>query len=666
MTPGTTINAVTCKKFALVVPTLNEAENIVMVLDRARKALFGLTLTWEILVVDDDSKDGTAEAVRRYSQAHTEVRLVERRAQKGLAGAITYGWEVSDADLVGVMDADLQHPPELLPELVTRVCQGSDIAIASRYLCADSMAAWNLPRRLISRLSVLASKPVQRSGLRVRDPMSGYFVLQRECISGMEFQAAGFKLLLEILAKGNIRSVVEIPFKFGPRSGGKSKANGMTAVHYLSLLCRLAVKMVFRRRNSPAVNRPPETLSATTTTGAGASSGTQRTRSLEVILGLLPLVLGLQLLIWLVYLPQALRGNADFRNCYSTGLLVRTGRGRQIYDYQVQHQIQDELISQTDTGMPYVHSPYEALLFAPLSLLTYRNAFLCWLGFSFLCLLVSYHLLRERLWRLHGAWRWLPFLFFIGFVPVSAALIQGQDSALTLLFLTIALLNLESSNDLLAGFMVGLAAYKFQLVLPIGCLYLVWGRWRFVCGTCLSTVAAVMTSASMTGTQNLLSYPSYVRETATKFAIMMPADRMPNFRGLVSLLHLHVGTGTALVLGLSVAVMGLAWWSARKSPPDWQFSIALSAAVLVGYHVMTHDLSILLIPMSVLLAERGTIGLWAIPTLWLSTALCFFGYGPVVTVPLLALFLCLVFCLRRPGVELADLPRLEQSGGTPA
>lgn len=245
MTPGDKTNVVHCKKFALVVPTLNEAANIVTVLDRAREALSQLLLPWEILVVDDDSTDGTAEIVRRYSKTHAGIRLVDRHAQKGLAGAITYGWEHTDADVLGVMDADLQHPPELLPELVTRVCQGSDIAIASRYLHADSMEAWSLRRRMISRLSVLASRPVQRSGLKVRDPMSGFFILRRECIEGSHFQPEGFKLLLEILAKGNIRSAAEIPFRFGTRSGGKSKANAMTAVYYLSLLCRLSREATF-------------------------------------------------------------------------------------------------------------------------------------------------------------------------------------------------------------------------------------------------------------------------------------------------------------------------------------------------------------------------------------------------------------------------------------
>jgi hypothetical protein len=547
---------------------------------------------------------------------------------------------------------------------VTRVCRGSDIAIASRYLRSDSMEAWSLPRRTISRLSVLASRPVQRSGLRVKDPMSGFFVLRRECIAGVHFQPTGFKLLLEILVKGHVRSVAELPFKFGSRSAGKSKANGMTAVHYFSLLCRLAREMVFGRNDAGRQTiDAPESVSAGTMAETAPPSGTQRARSLEVILGLLPLVLGLQLLGWIVYLPLALRGNADFRNCYSTGLLLRTGRGHQIYDYEAQHRLQDAFVSQTPTGMPYVHPPYEALLFAPLSFLTYRSAFLCWLGLNLLCLLVCYRILREKFWRLDRAWRWLPFLFFIGFVPVTAALMQGQDSIVTLLFLTTALINLYAGNDLLAGFMVGLAAYKFQLVLPIGCLFFLWRKWRFVCGACLSGLAAVLASAFITGAETLLSYVHYVRETATNFAAMMPVARMPNLRGLVSLLHLRTGISTAIVLVLSVAVMALAGWSARKTSVDWQLSIAISAAVLVGYHVMTHDLSILLVPMAIILGERSTSGLWTIPMLWLSTSLCLFGLGPLVALPLLGLFLFLVLRLRRLVVTLPASTPLELSDG---
>jgi dolichol-phosphate mannosyltransferase len=212
------------------------------VLDRAACALGPALLPWEILVVDDESVDGTAEIVTEYARANPRVRLTSRRGERGLAGAVTYGWAQTDADLIGVIDADLQHPPELLPELLREIVSGADIAIASRYIQAHSMDTWSPVRRLISRASSLASKTVQNPRLKVTDPMSGFFVVRRECIAGIEFQSAGFKLLLEILAKGRIRNVKEIPYKFELRQHGKSKANFMTAVHYFSLLWRLAFR----------------------------------------------------------------------------------------------------------------------------------------------------------------------------------------------------------------------------------------------------------------------------------------------------------------------------------------------------------------------------------------------------------------------------------------
>ena len=233
-------------KFALVIPTLNEVGNVGTVLERTVAALSEVQLPWEILVVDDESTDGTADRVRQYSPSEPRVHVLVRRGQRGLAGAITHAWAQTDATLLGVMDADLQHPPELLPALLNRLLQGSDVAIASRYIRRDSMDSWNPGRRLLSRLGVLASKVVQKTTLRVKDPLSGFFVLRRDCIAGLQFQQSGFKLLLEILAKGNIKSVAEVPFTFAVRQHGNSKANAMTAIHYVSLLYKLSRSSRFR------------------------------------------------------------------------------------------------------------------------------------------------------------------------------------------------------------------------------------------------------------------------------------------------------------------------------------------------------------------------------------------------------------------------------------
>jgi dolichol-phosphate mannosyltransferase len=239
----------TVRSFALVIPTLNEAANIGAVLDRAAAALSASNIAWEILVVDDESVDRTARIAQDRAENDARIRVIVRHGQRGLAGAITDGWAQTDADLVGVMDADLQHAPEVLPRLIDAIRNGADIAIASRYLQSDSMDGWNPVRRFLSGVGVLAGRRVEASGLRVLDPLSGFFVLRRNCITGIEFQRAGFKLLLEILAKAQLHSVVEIPFKFGVRNAGTSKANAMTAVNYFVLLCKLSVNSIRRWRS---------------------------------------------------------------------------------------------------------------------------------------------------------------------------------------------------------------------------------------------------------------------------------------------------------------------------------------------------------------------------------------------------------------------------------
>jgi dolichol-phosphate mannosyltransferase len=233
--------------FALVVPTLNEAGNIRQVLEHAVATLSPLPLRWQIIVVDDQSTDGTGGIVNLLAASENRVRLVVRESQRGLAGAITHGWSQTHADVLGVIDADLQHPPEVLPSLILAIEKGADIAIASRYIRPHSMDGWSPLRKMLSRISVLASTPVQRRELRAKDPLSGFFIVRRECIEGIEFQKTGFKLLLEILAKGRIQSVAEVPFRFATREHGLSKANAMTGLYYLALLLKLAFRRSARR-----------------------------------------------------------------------------------------------------------------------------------------------------------------------------------------------------------------------------------------------------------------------------------------------------------------------------------------------------------------------------------------------------------------------------------
>jgi dolichol-phosphate mannosyltransferase len=232
--------------FALVVPTLNEAGNIKAVLERVQGALEPLSVSYEVIVVDDGSTDGTPDIARACSASDGRIRLISRPNQRGLAGAVVHGWHHSDASLLGVIDADLQHPPELLPALLEAMCKGCDIAIASRYAGQNGVQGWNPVRAAISRASTLAALPLQRRELRIEDPMSGFFIVRREAIDGLSFETKGFKLLLEILVRARVGSAREIPFHFGVRQAGKSKAGAAVAFRYLALLGKLSRDLILR------------------------------------------------------------------------------------------------------------------------------------------------------------------------------------------------------------------------------------------------------------------------------------------------------------------------------------------------------------------------------------------------------------------------------------
>jgi len=226
-------------KLALVIPTLCEAENIAGLIDHVRSVLDPLAIPYEILVVDDDSCDGTGKVVAAIAARDPRVRLLVRHGEKGLSGAILHGWRHSDATVLGVMDADLQHPPELLPELLASILDDRDIVIGSRYTPGGELGQWSPARKLLSSAAVWVTWPLQRRKVRAKDPMSGFFMVRRSCLERIRFQESGFKLLLEILVRGRIQSIQEIPFEFGRRFRGASKANLRVAIDYARLLARL-------------------------------------------------------------------------------------------------------------------------------------------------------------------------------------------------------------------------------------------------------------------------------------------------------------------------------------------------------------------------------------------------------------------------------------------
>ena len=227
------------EKLALIIPTLNEAGNIRDVLDHTRSVLDPLGIRYEILVVDDDSTDGTGEIVSAIALEDPRVRLIVRKGAKGVAGATLLGWQNTDATILGEMDADGQHPPDLIPALVSAILAGHDAAIGSRYAVGGSLGDWNPARKLISAAALWVALPLQRKQIRAKDPTSGFFLVRRECVDQIEFQRTGFKLLLDVLVRGRVGSIKEVPFAFRSRDRGASKATFQVACEYAGLLAKL-------------------------------------------------------------------------------------------------------------------------------------------------------------------------------------------------------------------------------------------------------------------------------------------------------------------------------------------------------------------------------------------------------------------------------------------
>ncbi|MBI3455359.1 MAG: glycosyltransferase family 2 protein, partial [Candidatus Rokubacteria bacterium] len=221
---------------SIVIPTYNEAENVPVLVGRVAAVLSHRGIDYELIVADDDSPDGTWQVAESVRARHPQVRVIRRASgEKGLAAAVVEGWRQARGELLGVMDADLQHPPEVLAKLLDVFADPSvDLAIASRYAPHGGSRGLNLVRKWLSRgASNLAQAVLPPSAHGVTDPMSGYFLLRRRVIERVELRPKGYKILLEVLGRGQYRRVVEVPFAFGRRTQGESKLGANVMRDYL-------------------------------------------------------------------------------------------------------------------------------------------------------------------------------------------------------------------------------------------------------------------------------------------------------------------------------------------------------------------------------------------------------------------------------------------------
>lgn len=227
--------------FSLIIPTYNECQNIKKIVEKLSQLLdSSLVGDYEMIVVDDDSPDRTWEVALSLTLDYPQLRVMRREHERGLSTAVIRGWQAARGEVLGVIDADLQHPPETLLNLLAEIKRGADLAAASRHVAEGGVSDWSMMRRFLSRGAQTLGLVILPGVVgRVSDPMSGYFMVRRSCIAGKMLNPAGYKILIEVLGRGDIRWIGEVGYVFQERLEGESKVTWKQYIEYLRHLLRL-------------------------------------------------------------------------------------------------------------------------------------------------------------------------------------------------------------------------------------------------------------------------------------------------------------------------------------------------------------------------------------------------------------------------------------------
>lgn len=245
---------------SVIVPTYNERKNVGPLLERIEGALGDQPYDYEVIVVDDDSPDGTWQRAADYADRYP-VTAIRRLEEQGLATAVVRGIEEASYDRIAVMDADLQHPPETLPAFVDRLRDGADVVVGSREAPGGSYGDFGPGRRLVSAAATLLARIAVPDLRAVDDVQSGFFAFRRGVVEGCSLSPSGYKILIEILAVGSYAEVEEVGYAFDDRRAGESNLDAGVAAEYLRHLADLR-----RRRTSDSPSR------STTETSIGESA----------------------------------------------------------------------------------------------------------------------------------------------------------------------------------------------------------------------------------------------------------------------------------------------------------------------------------------------------------------------------------------------------------
>jgi hypothetical protein len=333
-------------------------------------------------------------------------------------------------------------------------------------------------------------------------------------------------------------------------------------------------------------------------------------------LGIPAIFLGFQISGWFFAIAALQQGRVDFRQLYAAGYMVRSGSAPQLYDYAAQLSVQNQRVVARTAALPFDHLSCESLFFAPFSLLPFRTAYAAFLVFNLGVLALCIRILRRQTAILDGLYSWLSTVIVLVFLPTAVALMQGQDSILLLVCLVGSFCALENGREFLAGALLSLGLFKFQVVLPSALLFLLWKRWRFSAGFAAAGAAILGISWALIGTAGaksyvrlLLSLSVGLSSTHDQSRLGTPPAFMPNLRGLIFGLFNNTLSSTwihILILGLSAVILYACWVAGSRTNNTNRLLIAILASSLIGYHFLIHDMTILLLPILVLLNNSVT------------------------------------------------------------
>jgi len=222
----------------IIIPTYNEKENLPILVNAIFEVFKQASLKGEIVIVDDNSPDGTGEIADKLSLQNNMIKVIHRNGKFGLSTAVIEGFKHAEGSIIGVMDADLSHPPHVIPELVIPILKGeSELVIASRYLGKEGIEKWSFIRKITSLGATMLARPLTK----VSDPMSGFFFFRKDIIDGIDLSPLGYKIMLEIIVKARYNTIKEVAFTFRERYKGKSKLGWKEYLNYVRHLLRLYV-----------------------------------------------------------------------------------------------------------------------------------------------------------------------------------------------------------------------------------------------------------------------------------------------------------------------------------------------------------------------------------------------------------------------------------------